>query len=91
MATTLKEEHVKTTQPVDKNKPRMPHERDESHDSQTSGPRDDMKQAYDDIQHGLVDTDLRGQRGVEEVVDKTPEKIPGKASRKTPSKTPGKR
>jgi len=48
--------------------PRLPHEHDESHDSQSSGPREDMQQAHWDITHGLVDTDLHGERGVEEVV-----------------------
>lgn len=49
--------------------PRMPHERDESADSQQSGPREDMKQAYEDIERGLKDTDLREQRGVEKMVE----------------------
>ena len=37
--------------------PRFPHERDESSDSQTSEPRDVMRQAHEDIERGLVDTD----------------------------------
>lgn len=45
--------------------PRMPHERDESADSQGSGVHDDIKQAFDDIMQGQMDTDLREQRGVE--------------------------
>ena len=48
--------------------PRLPHERDESDDSQQSGPREDMRQAYEDIMSGQQDTDLREGRGVEEVV-----------------------
>lgn len=48
--------------------PRLPHERDESDDSQQSGPRKDMQQAYDDLMSGQQDTDLREQRGMEEVV-----------------------
>lgn len=47
--------------------PRLPHERDESDDSQVSGPREDMKQAAADLERGLVDTDCHGVRGVEEV------------------------
>jgi len=43
--------------------PRMPHERDESADSQHSRPRPVIKQAYDDVQSGQEDTDLRGSRG----------------------------
>lgn len=49
--------------------PRMQHERDESHDSQASGVRDDIKQAYDDVMEGQMDTDQRRQRGVEFTVD----------------------
>lgn len=37
--------------------PRLPHERDESADSQRSEPRADMKQAHADVERGLVDTD----------------------------------
>lgn len=82
MVTTMKEAHVRTKQP-DKQRIRrdpalrLPHEHDEAEDSQSSGPRDDIKQAYDDIDRGLVDTDFRNERGVEETVDKTPEKNPG--------------
>jgi hypothetical protein len=45
--------------------PRMPHEGDEASDSQDSGVRDDIKQAFDDVMEGQMDTDLRTQRGVE--------------------------
>jgi len=81
MANTIKEAHVRARQPAKqktKRTPalRLPHEHDETADSQASGSRDDIKQAYDDIQRGLVDTDFREQRGVEEVVGKTPEKYP---------------
>lgn len=48
--------------------PRLPNERDESDDSQESGVRDDMRQAYDDLMAGQQDTDLHGQRGIEEAV-----------------------
>lgn len=37
--------------------PRLPHERDESSDSQNSQPRRVMKQALSDIESGMVDTD----------------------------------
>ena len=37
--------------------PRLPHERDESSDSQTSAPRAVMLQAHEDLERGLVDTD----------------------------------
>lgn len=48
--------------------PRLPHERDESDDSQHGEPRADIRQAYDDVMSGQQDTDLREGRGVEEVV-----------------------
>lgn len=37
--------------------PRLPHEHDESSDSQTSPPRAVIQQAHKDLQRGLVDTD----------------------------------
>jgi hypothetical protein len=37
--------------------PRLPHERDESADSQVSPPRKVMQQAAKDIERGLKDTD----------------------------------
>ena len=45
--------------------PRLPHETDESSDSQQTAPRPSMRQAHDDLEHGRVDTD----RG--EVMDET--------------------
>jgi len=48
--------------------PRLPHERDESDDSQQSDVRAPMRQAFDDIMSGQQDTDLREGRGLEEVV-----------------------
>ncbi|HAT31388.1 MAG TPA: hypothetical protein DCW29_11220 [Janthinobacterium sp.] len=52
---------------------RLPHERDESPDAQDAEPRDVMRQAASDLQRGLVDTDLHGQRGVEKVKPAAPE------------------
>ncbi|NHZ62345.1 hypothetical protein [Massilia genomosp. 1] len=46
---------------------RLPHERDESPDGHDKEPRGVMKQAADDLAQGLVDTDMHGMRGVEEV------------------------
>lgn len=43
--------------------PRLPHEHDESDDSQQSPPREVIRQAYDDVQSGQEDTDLRSTRG----------------------------
>lgn len=93
MKTDGKPFQVTTKRPVRKNAvPRLPHEQDESEDSQASGPRGDMKQAYLDLKNGQVDTDLRETRGVEKVVktqrgtrDRTPANPPAKA----PSKKSG--
>ncbi len=43
--------------------PRLPHERDESADSQHDEGHESMRQAYRDVESGLEDTDLRGSRG----------------------------
>lgn len=56
----------------DAKSPRLPHERDESVDSQQDKPRADIKQAFDDINEGQMDTDRRGIPGVEEVERKKP-------------------
>lgn len=54
--------------PVDQGpSPRVPHEHDESYHSQASDVRDEILQAYRDLMNGLVDTDLHGWRGVEEL------------------------
>ena len=37
--------------------PRLPHERDESADSQPQPPTEVMQQAHDDLERGLQDTD----------------------------------
>ncbi|HCE09529.1 MAG TPA: hypothetical protein DIT28_19110 [Oxalobacteraceae bacterium] len=52
----------------------LPHERDETPDKQPVAPKKEMKRAFTDLKNGLVDTDLRGQRGVEEVVKGTVKK-----------------
>ena len=48
--------------------PRQPNERDESDDSQESPLRGNIRQAFEDLMAGQQDTDMREQRGVEEVV-----------------------
>jgi len=84
MKTTLKDHQVKTKRPVkDGATPRMPHERDESDDSQESVVRDDIKQAYKDLDEGQVDTDLRNIGGVDEVVNERPGKSPDKFLKKS--------
>jgi hypothetical protein len=60
---------------------RMPHERDESPDGQDVKPRGVMKQAAADLEQGLVDTDLHGERGVEQAVAKSGQ--PGQAQPQT--------
>jgi hypothetical protein len=51
--------------------PKLPHEHDESHDSQQEeSPRKVIKQAYQDVQSGQEDTDLRANRG--ERIDSVP-------------------
>lgn len=64
----LKQRQVKTSPPASPgDAPRLPHERDESYDSQDIGePREEIQQAYEDLENGLVDTDLRGVLGVDE-------------------------
>ena len=80
---TLKQHQVKTKRPTDPNTTlRMPHERDESDDSQESALRDDIKQAFDDLKEGQVDTDLRNTGGVDEVVNDRPGKSPEKVVKK---------
>jgi hypothetical protein len=59
---------INTDAPVKNDgKPRQPNDRDTAPDSQATGPSPQIKQAYDDLENGLVDTDLRGERGVEAV------------------------
>ncbi len=51
---------------------RLPHERDQSPSKQDMEPREVMIQAASDLEQGLVDTDLRGMRGVEKVAPAPP-------------------
>lgn len=84
MKTTLKQHQVRTKRPAKADAtPRMPHERDESEDSQESPVRSDMKQAFDDLQSGQVDTDLRETGGVDEVVNDRPGTSPDKVVKKS--------
>lgn len=54
----------------------MPHERDEVAEAGEDGPDEDAKQAFDDVQSGQVDTDLRGT--ARNVFKRSPAK-PGKS------------
>ncbi|MDX3904066.1 MAG: hypothetical protein QHC78_00035 [Pigmentiphaga sp.] len=58
-----KPEQTRAQDEVGRTEPRLPHEHDESHDSQESAPRKVIEQAYDDVQSGQEDTDLRGSGG----------------------------
>lgn len=53
------------SKPFDRQIPRMPHERDQSSDSQQGEPDEIIEQAYRDIEEGQQDTDRRGIRGYE--------------------------
>ena len=67
MANKTSDRTVNTSEKVtDDGVKRMPHERDES-PQQDKAPRGVMQQAADDLAQGLVDTDMHGQRGVEQV------------------------
>lgn len=85
MKTTLKQHQVRTKHPVPGGgaTPRLPHERDESDDSQEDTLRSDIKQAYTDLQEGKVDTDLRNTGGVDEAVNKRPGQSPDKVVKKS--------
>ncbi len=52
---------------------REPHERDESPDGQGVRPRGIIKQAAEDLEQGLVDTDARATPGVSEAVSPAPD------------------
>jgi len=73
MADQYKQIEIKTKRPTGRNAdPRLPHERDESDDSQASPPRPEMQQAAADIESGQVDTDRRNIPGVEAVKSNVP-------------------
>ena len=46
-----------TAKRMEETEPRLPHEHDQSSDSQDSQPREKMRQAHDDLERGLTDTD----------------------------------
>jgi len=64
--TTMPEHTSNTRKPVrNDGEQRMPHERDESPDAQQRPQRSIIRQAADDVEQGLVDTDRHNQPGVE--------------------------
>jgi hypothetical protein len=83
MKTTLKQHQVKTSKTRKGPTPLMPHERDESDEPAEVQQRDDIKQAYRDLEEGQVDTDLRNTGGVDEVVNDRPGKSPDKVVKKS--------
>lgn len=83
MKTALKQHQVKTSKNRAGPTPRLPHERDESDEFAETTQRDDIKQAYKDLQEGQVDTDLRNTGGVDEVVNDRPGKSPDKVIKKS--------
>lgn len=73
MKSETRDRKINTQQPVKNDgEKRLPHERDESPDAQDMTPRPDMQQAASDLEQGLVDTDLHGERGVEKVAPVQP-------------------
>ena len=73
MKSETRDRKINTRQPVKNDgEKRLPHERDESPDAQDMTPRPDMQQAASDLEQGLVDTDLHGERGVEKVAPAQP-------------------
>lgn len=90
MVSTVKEKQVSIDKHQAKNQaPRLPHEIDESSDSQESPPRKVIQQAFDDIEAGQLDTDRTGMPGVEEVhrknADKATQEAIPESSRMPPS------
>ncbi|WP_034298231.1 hypothetical protein [Herbaspirillum sp. RV1423] len=77
----------KDRHPKSENKARLPHEHDQSADSQRSDVgQKEIRRAYEDIRDGQVDTDLRGSGGLDEV-NKDAGKRAGEAPHKTGDET----
>lgn len=73
MVTETKDRNVNTTTKAPNDGAQhLPHERDESPDAQHPKTREVMRQAASDLEQGLVDTDLHGERGVEKAVPAAP-------------------
>lgn len=74
MVTEAKDRFVDTKHPVTNDQvKRQPNERDESPDAQDQEPRGVMRQAQEDLEQGLVDTDARNAGGVDEAVQPAPD------------------
>lgn len=73
MVSESKDRYVNTDAKIENDQvKRQPHERDEAPDAQDQRPRGVIRQAAEDIEHGLVDTDLRNTPGVEQAVQGAP-------------------
>ncbi len=74
MSNVSNDRKISTEQPVKNDQQqRLPNERDESPQGHNAAPTDVMKQAASDLERGLVDTDLHGERGVEKVKPGAPQ------------------
>ena len=70
MSNFLRQRQIKAKKPANRqreeaNEPRLPHEHDESADSQAGAPTRVMEQARQDIESGQQDTDRHGLPGLE--------------------------
>ncbi|HEY0877477.1 MAG TPA: hypothetical protein VGE10_03410 [Zeimonas sp.] len=70
---------------ADRQFPRMPHERDQSSDSQQGKPDEVMEKAYRDIEEGRQDTDRRGVHGYEKPENRV---LHQKTKERTKERTP---
>lgn len=49
--------------------PSLPHERDTTSEADAPRTHKKMRQAFDDLSRGQVDTDQRGERGIDQAVN----------------------
>jgi len=70
MVSESKDRYINTDAKIENDQvKRQPHERDEAPDAQDQRPRGVIRQAAEDVEQGLVDTDLRNTPGVEQAVE----------------------
>ena len=79
MSNYLRQRQLRARKPLKRNQeeisePRLPHEHDESSDSQAGGPREVIEQARRDIESGQQDTDNHGLPGLEKPEQRAPDK-----------------
>jgi hypothetical protein len=74
MVTEGKDRSVNTAAPIENDQvKRQPHERDEAPDAQDQGPRGVIRQGAEDVEQGLVDTDLHNTPGIEQAARPRPD------------------